>query len=81
MDNEYGLKLNAVGVNVKVYVGIDTGMHRVGILAEDVERIKDLYRHRYLKIQGMFSHLCVSDSLAEEDVAYTDEQITRFSVW
>ncbi|MCI8674943.1 MAG: serine racemase VanT catalytic subunit [Lachnospiraceae bacterium] len=78
VDNEYGLKLNAVGVNVKVYVGIDTGMHRVGILAEDVERIKDLYRHRYLKIQGMFSHLCVSDSLAEEDVAYTDEQITRF---
>ncbi len=78
VDNEYGLKLNAVGVNVKVYVGIDTGMHRVGILAEDVERIKDLYRHRHLKIQGMFSHLCVSDSLAEEDVAYTHEQITRF---
>lgn len=78
VDNEYGTKLNAEGVNVKVYIGIDTGMHRVGILAEDVEPIKALYRHRHLKIQGIFSHLCVSDSLAEDDIAYTHEQITRF---
>lgn len=78
VDHEYGLKLNAVGINVKAYIGIDTGMHRVGILSEDVEQIKDLYRHRHLKIQGMFSHLCVSDSLAQEDIAYTHEQITRF---
>lgn len=78
VDNGYGQKLNAAGVNVKVYIGIDTGMHRIGILAEDVEQIEALYRHRHLKIQGMFSHLCVSDSLVEDDIAYTHEQITRF---
>ena len=32
----------------------------------------------HLKITGLFSHLCVSDSRASEDVDYTQAQLDRF---
>ena len=78
VDLDYGRRLDTYAADVKVHIGIDTGMHRLGIPAEAVEQAEELYACRHLRIQGIFSHLCVSDSLSDEDVVYTHWQITRF---
>ena len=50
---------------------VDTGMHRLGILAENRKEILEAFRLPNLVVDGVFSHLYVSDSLEAEDVAYT----------
>lgn len=37
-----------------------------------------MYRLKNLRIDGVFSHLCVSDSLKKEDMDATLEQLTLF---
>ena len=53
-------------------------MHRLGILAENRKEILEAFRLPNLVVDGVFSHLYVSDSLEAEDVAYTQEQLTLF---
>lgn len=75
---EHGYALAAQGTVSHVHLAIDTGMHRLGISVNDREALLPLYRLKKLKIEGMFSHLCVSDSLAPEKVAYTEAQLAAF---
>ncbi len=77
-DEAHGRALAASGGRVRVHLALDTGMHRLGVPAEDHKAIARLYRLRNLDIQGVFSHLCVSDSLEPEDMAYTQGQLTLF---
>ena len=77
-DEVHGLALAAQGVPVRVHLALDTGMHRLGIPAEDHEAIARLYALPTLRIGGVFSHLCVSDSLAPADIAFTQGQLDRF---
>lgn len=77
-DAEHGRALAAAGKPVRIHLGIDTGMHRLGIPAGDFAAIRALYQCRNLKIRGVFSHLCVVDSLAPADVDYTAGQLARF---
>ena len=49
-----------------------------GILAENRKEILEAFRLPNLVVDGVFSHLYVSDSLEAEDVAYTQEQLTLF---
>lgn len=77
-DEAHGLALAAQGVPVRVHLALDTGMHRLGIPAEDHEAIARLYALPTLRIGGVFSHLCVSDSLAPADSAFTQGQLDRF---
>ena len=52
----------AAGKNVPVHVKIDTGMHRVGLPAEDaVEAIARIATLPNLVIEGAWSHLAVAD--------------------
>ena len=53
-------------------------MHRLGILAENRKEILEAFRLPNLVVDGVFSHLYVSDSLEAEDVAYTQKQLTLF---
>ena len=78
VDVGHGEALNAQGKKVQVHLALDTGMHRLGIPADDWEAISTMYALPNLKIKGIFSHLCVSDSLAEKDIAYTKRQTERF---
>lgn len=78
VDQEYAEILDSSGLPVRVHVKIDTGMHRLGTFWEESERLKTIYSLKNLKIQGTYSHLCVSDSLRESDVSFTREQIRRF---
>lgn len=78
VDLDYAKMLNDCGYQVCAHVGIDTGMHRLGIDSEDMESILYVWRLINIKITGVFSHLCVSDGSSEEDKEYTLKQVEKF---
>jgi len=78
VDYAYAKALNTSGKKIKVHLKIDTGMHRLGVDAFNLSEIEYIYECNNLVINGIFSHLSVSDSLNEEDVTYTQLQISRF---
>ncbi|MFQ5793479.1 MAG: alanine racemase [Candidatus Bipolaricaulia bacterium] len=67
------------GKRVPIHVKVDTGMGRIGLFPEEVmpffERLR---RFRQLEVEGIFSHLSVSDSQAPDDIAYTRIQLEAF---
>ena len=77
-DEAHGRALAAQGGLVRVHLALDTGMHRLGLPAGDCSAIARMYRLKNLRIDGVFSHLCVSDSLKKEDMDATLEQLTLF---
>ena len=78
VDEDHGRALAAQGMPLSVHLALDTGMHRLGIPAEDHAALRRLYELSNLNVEGVFSHLCVSDSLEAEDVAFTHAQLERF---
>ena len=77
-DEAHGEALAARGVPVSVHLALDTGMHRLGIPAEDRAAIARLYRLPSLRITGVYSHLCVCDSRNPRDRDYTAGQLKAF---
>lgn len=78
IDYDYALLLNNQGYNIKAHIKIDTGMHRLGFSSTDISTISNAFSMKHIDICGIYTHLCVSDSLAEEDVNFTNMQIKRF---
>lgn len=78
IDYHYARMLNGFGKPLHVHLAIDTGMHRLGIRCENLEEVTAVYKMKNLIIDGMFTHLSVSDSLRAEDKAFTESQITAF---
>lgn len=78
IDESYAADLDAQGYAVKAHMAIDTGMHRLGFPAEDMAGICRAFALKNLDICGIFTHLCVSDSLEPEDVHFTKGQIDCF---
>lgn len=77
-DEAHGRALDAAGRLLRVHIAVDTGMHRLGAPAEDIDALSRLWALKNLKIEGMFSHLCVSDRLDREALDYTHAQLDRF---
>lgn len=77
-DEAHGRALNATGAPVHVHLAVDTGMRRLGVPAEDADALARLYGMKNLRIDGIFSHLCVSDHLDREALDYTQAQLARF---
>ncbi|MEG0329137.1 MAG: alanine racemase [Longicatena sp.] len=79
---EYAQKADAYCATNKVcmkgHVKVDTGMSRIGILAQEhayhIEDIKKVYALPHLNVTGIFSHFSVSDGLDEDNIAYTLKQ-------
>ena len=65
---------------VAVHIGVDTGMHRLGIPYDRPDLIEKVWALPGLRVTGMFSHLCVSDRRTDAAEKYTQEQIQRFGV-
>lgn len=66
----------AAGRRAAVHVKIDTGMHRVGVPADDVpDAIRILDALPGLKVEGVWSHLAVADVL---DHPFTRRQLELF---
>lgn len=78
VDAAYAAMLQQFGKKIKVHVGVDTGMHRLGLRCEETDTIAGLWEYENLEITGVFSHLCVADSREEEDRLYTQNQIRKF---
>ena len=62
---------------IAVHVGVDTGMHRLGIPYDRTDLIEKVWGLPDLRVTGLFSHLCVSDGLTDAEEKYTREQIQR----
>lgn len=78
VDSDYAKRLSDHGKTVQVHIGIDTGMHRLGIDWEDMESIQKIWEYQNLKVAGVFSHLCAADGITQKEKDYTREQIQRF---
>ena len=64
--------------NYPVHIKIDSGMHRLGFLPEEMDALTELLTAQTaLKVRSVFSHLAGSDSEAHND--YTLRQIERFT--
>lgn len=67
--------------DIRAHVALDTGMNRIGFPTQDPDataRIIRTYAER-VRIEGIFTHLCVADSKESDDIAFTEGQIARFA--
>ena len=78
VDEDHGEALKKQGIPLSVQIKIDTGMHRLGISWDRKEALLSLFSQPLFSVEGIFSHLCVSDSLKKEDRDYTEMQAKRF---
>ena len=79
VDAAYVHELSAAAKRtVSVHLKVDTGMHRLGEGWEHVDDIAGCYSLPHVRVTGMFTHLCVSDSLSEGDVGFSNTQLERF---
>lgn len=68
----------ADGKNAAIHFKVDTGMNRVGFYEKEYYKALELaLKSKRLQIKGIYSHLSSAD---EEDTAYTQLQIDRFSI-
>ncbi len=81
VDIEYVEKISKISsINkLKAYIKINTGMNRIGIKSDDIEFIKSIYDIKNMKVEGLFTHFCVADSLKKEDIAFSEYQINEFN--
>lgn len=66
-----------LGQTLQVHIAIDSGMSRIGFLAEpeSIDVIKQIAALPRLEIRGIFTHFAVAD---EKDKTFTHEQFKRF---
>lgn len=69
-------RARALGLRAEAHLEFDTGMGRTGFAVEDAGALKEwLGRYTGLKVSGVYSHFAD----AEENLLWTEEQITRFA--
>jgi alanine racemase len=67
-------------IDYPVHIKLDTGMHRLGFLSDDIENLcQELVRMKNLHVGSVFSHLAGSDEGKFDD--FTHEQIDLFGLW
>lgn len=65
------------GVIADVHVKIDTGMGRVGVRIDELERFLDkLSVMKHIRVAGVMTHFAAADKMSEDE--FTDLQIERF---
>ena len=78
VDMPFAEELYKYGKTLHVHIAVDTGMHRIGIKYDQVDEISRIFEWKKLKVDGMFTHLCVSDSDEERRVEFTNAQGEAF---
>lgn len=78
IDFSYAEQLNQSDRPLHVHIAVDTGMHRIGERSEHFEKLCAIFQMKHLVIDGIFSHLCVSDGQTASDQAYTRAQAECF---
>ncbi len=78
VDYSYAKLLNEGGRQVRVHLGIDTGMHRLGENAEEIGHICEMFQMENLCVDGLYTHLCAGDTDSPRDRAFTLGQGAAF---
>ena len=81
LSDEYAELLMNNGAPIKCQVAIDTGMNRIGLDADnpqDCSRTIHKVASSHLKLNGIFTHLCIADTDDDECKRFTNEQIRKF---
>ena len=62
---------------INVHINLDSGMHRLGFMEEDLDELVAIVKEdRLIKVKSIFSHLAASDNPDHDD--YTKLQIEKF---
>lgn len=70
-----------VGIPTPVHVKVDTGMHRVGAAPGDLPGlVAAVCEAPWLRVEAVWTHLAVADSVGEEDQAFTTAQLSCFDM-
>lgn len=78
VSREHAESMSGFGRELRVHIAVDTGMHRIGERADEVERIASIFRMRGLRVEGMFTHLCADDTQKTSDIEFTMSQAEAF---
>lgn len=78
VDASYAKELNSYGIKLKVYIKIDTGMHRLGERSSKIESLCSIFECKNLVIRGAYTHLCDASATASNDKAFTKSQEEAF---
>ena len=78
LSEDYADLVVSSGLPVKCQFALDTGMRRIGLNCDDIDRCENSIRKysEELDLEGLFTHLCVADT-PEQD-SFTDRQISLF---
>jgi alanine racemase len=62
-----------------VHVKVDTGMHRMGVVPDDLDEVIDIVRSSpHLTFEGLYTHFSVADGESDADREFTEAQIALF---
>lgn len=83
---DYARRLNerlaGTGRQLRIHIKLDTGMSRLGFFAYDhestIEELKEIAQMPSLRIEGVFTHFPVADSVDGADANFTRTQFERF---
>ncbi len=80
ISEEYADTMAKICPEIKCQFALDTGMNRIGMDADFSDRCVETIRafQKRMNLNGLFTHLCVADSSAPENVAFTRGQIRKF---
>lgn len=77
-DLSHARLLNQYNAPLRVHLAVDTGMHRLGIPAENTAALDEIFQMKHLQIEGMFTHLAADDMDTSEAATLTQIQLERF---
>lgn len=75
---EYVREIDRLGLGIRIHLKVDTGMHRIGESIEHFEEIRSMFDLEHIKLEGVFSHLNVSDMPYGSYDEFTLGQIRRY---
>jgi len=83
-DSQYAEKLNEEAirqdVSLNVHLKVDTGMGRIGVIPDDAPALAQYIQEcSHLNLQGVCTHLPVSDGSGEDDLKFTEDQVQLFA--
>lgn len=75
---EHARQLDSFHIPIYVQIAVNTGMHRLGENCEHLNEIEKIFDCKNLRVSGLYSHLCSSNSDTPEDREFTNRQIQDF---
>ncbi len=79
LDYDYACLIGSGRKKISCHIAIDSGMHRMGERAENLEKIEKIFEIPGLEIKGIFTHLCMDEKIQGRDLDVTNAQRDAFN--